>query len=385
MKIGIDCRLIGQPVGVGRYVRNLVENLSRIDHENEYVLFVKTEDENNVKSEILNSKSETNSKFKIENFKTVISDVKWHSIAEQIEFPKIINLQNLDLMHFTYFSIPIFYYRPFVVTVHDLIVNAFNTGRASTLPYPLYFAKRLGYHAVMAASIYRSAKIIVPSEAVRTNILRTYKNLDGSKIQVTYEGGFEKVSSIENRASSIKGKYLLRVGNFYPHKNMGRLIAAFRNFLVDSGNKDLKLVLVGNKDFFYSGVEKEIESLNIEKSVIFVENPNDAELASLYKNAFATIIPSLAEGFSLTAVEALTSGSPVIASDIPVHREVCGDAAIFFNPIDINDIKKKIEFAVTLVDASRKELIKQGHAQGAQFSWRKMTEETLDIYNSTKR
>src|SRR3990167_10003333 len=177
MRIGIDVRLWNQ-TGVGRYIRNLVTNLAEIDKKNEYVLFARSEDKNEIDPFIHDSR------FMIE-----VADVSWHSIAEQIQLPKILNQQNLDLMHFPYFSVPFLYNKPFVVTVHDLIINKFNTGKASTLPYPIYFTKRLGYHAVLANAVYRAKKIIVPSNSVKKDLQKTYINLRDSKIVVTYEGG----------------------------------------------------------------------------------------------------------------------------------------------------------------------------------------------------
>jgi len=375
MRIGIDVRLWNE-TGVGRYIRNLISNLAKIDKQNEYFLFAKSSDEKEIRSIIHNLK------FTIQTL-----DLAWHSIAEQLNLPKILNKQNLDLMHFPYFSIPIFYNKPYVVTVHDLIVNKFNTGRASTLPLPFYHAKRLGYNAVLANAVYRSKKIIVPSNAVKSELLSSYKGVKSSKVEVIYEGGFQ--TEIKDQRSKIKdlklveGKYLLRVGNFYPHKNVERLLVAFHDFLYDDyDNHAVKLVLVGKRDYFFDKIEKLIETLNVGNNVIFFENIKDEDLLSLYSGALATIVPSLAEGFSLTALEGLSCGSVLLASDIPVHREIAQDSAIYFNPGKVADIKQKIVFATTLIDKSREELVEGGLKQAKKFSWRKMAEATLDVYNS---
>lgn len=380
MRIGIDCRLWNE-TGVGRYLRNLVANLVSLDKKNKYVLFAKTEDEKSIKSIVKGQMS------------IVETDVSWHGLQEQVRLPRILNDANLDLVHFPYFSVPFFYNKPFIVTVHDLIINKFATGRASTLPYPLYFVKRLGYHAVLANAVLRAKKIIVPSNAVQDDLLETYRNIDRSKIEVTYEGGFEdkvksQKSKVKNESQNSKiaeGRYLLRVGNFYPHKNVEGLLEAFSRIVsnvdrIDSN--DLRLFLVGKRDYFFRRIEREIEKLNISANVVFLENVSDSELANLYENAIATIVPSYAEGFSLTAVEAMTCGSPIIVSDIPVHREICGSAAIYCNPLDTNDIKQKMNFAVSLIESSRKELVDQGKKQAKKFSWKKMASQTLEIYNS---
>ncbi len=375
MIIGVDCRLWNE-TGVGRYTRNLVENLLEIDKSNQYVFFISDQKQDAfiAKFPILDSS----------RVKIVKTNLKWHSISEQVIFPKVLNKENLDIMHFPYFSVPIAYTKPYIVTVHDLIVNKFNTGRASTLPYPLYAVKRIGYNIILANAIYRSKKIIVPSNSVKNDLLNTYRRIKSSKVEVTYEGGMEhNIPRNISKSALIEGKYLVRVGNFYPHKNVERLLSAFHDFIYeDYDNHATKLVLVGKKDYFFKRIEKLIETLNIGANVVFFENVKDEELVQLYYGAIATVVPSLMEGFSLTALEALGCGSPALLSDIPVHREICEDAAIYFNPGQVSDIKQKINFACTMVDESRDELIEQGRKQAKKFSWKKMASETLQIYMS---
>lgn len=373
MKIGIDCRLWGQPVGVGRYVRNLVSNLVHLDKKNEYILFAKFQDQNEIESVIHNTK-----------FIIRKADISWHGLREQIELPKILNTHDLDLMHFPYFSIPFFYYKPFIVTVHDLIINRFNTGRASTLPYPLYLIKRLGYHAVLSNAVYRAKKIIVPSSAVKTDLLKTYSNINPDKVEVTYEGGFEDnlKSSILNLKSKIEGEYFIRVGNYYPHKNVENLLFAFKMLINDYKTRNTKLVLVGRKDFFFKRIENLVSKLDLKENVIFLDNVSDEELTGLYRNAIATVVPSFMEGFSLTSVEALSVGSIVLASDIPVHREVCNGSAIYFNSNDPDEIRKRMEEVFKLSQASRDKLVREGKKRATQFSWKKMAFQTLKIYDS---
>ncbi|MEK9178473.1 MAG: hypothetical protein AAB801_01685, partial [Patescibacteria group bacterium] len=120
MTIGIDLRLWNQ-TGVGRYTRNLVFNLLKIDKNNKYVLFVRKEDFKDVENQI--------SKLKTPNWKLKIVNVPWHSFKEQLLFPQILNRENLGLMHFTYFSVPVLYKKPYVLTVHDLTLNHFKSGK----------------------------------------------------------------------------------------------------------------------------------------------------------------------------------------------------------------------------------------------------------------
>ena len=146
MRIGIDARFWNES-GVGRYVRNLINNLSEIDLVNEYVLFVSPKFDN----KIIKTKK---------NWKIITTNIRWHSLNEQLKFPNLLNKENLDLMHFPYFSVPIFYNRPFIVTIHDLILHHFATGEATTRSQLLYFLKLQAYKFVIKASSQKAKKII---------------------------------------------------------------------------------------------------------------------------------------------------------------------------------------------------------------------------------
>lgn len=375
MRIGIDARLWNE-TGVGRYTRNLVKYLQVLDKKNEYVLFVQPN-------------FNEDGKWKIEDgrWKIVKTNIRWHSIEEQIKFPIIINKQNLGLVHFPYFSVPIFYNKPFVVTIHDLILHNFPTGEASTLPLPLYKAKLLGYKFIISKISKKAKKIIVPTNAVKDEMIRRL-HIPSSKIEVIYEGVDSNLNSefthstSSGQNSELKNKrYFLYVGNAYPHKNLKRLIAAFQKFKSDSDN-DVKLILVGRKDYFYIKLEDFIFKNNL-NNIQIIYTADDNLLSYLYKNAIALVVPSLMEGFGLTALEAMSNRCLVLASDIPSLKEVCLDSAIYFDPYNIEDIKKKIKL-VCLSDSKYdiKTTVEKGVSRASDFSWKKMTEETLKIYES---
>lgn len=365
MKIGIDARL-WEETGVGRYIRNLVEELEKIDKKNKYVLFVTPK----IFQEIA---------IKNPNWKIVSTDVHWHSLSEQITFPKILYQEHLDLMHFPYFSLPIFYNGPFVVTIHDLIINHFPTGKASTLPYPLYQAKRVGYNIVMNHSVTKSKKIIVPLNAVKKDLLQTLHSPE-NKIVVTYEGINANFKNHTTQVPFKSKKYFLYVGNAYPHKNLARLIDGFIAFKKET-KADVHLVLVGKDDFFYKRLREKVAKENI-PDIVFKHGVTDEELSSLYAHAQVFISASLMEGFGLPPLEALISGCPVLLSDIPSFREVCGESAFYFNPNTTNSLKDQINFVYNLDQKTKQAYLKKGLERVKYFSWKKMAKETIDIYES---
>lgn len=364
MRVGIDCRLWNE-TGIGRYIRNLVEQLGKIDNKNQYVLFLRKSEYNSVS-------------LPYDNFEKRIADIRWHSVKEQLLFSRILNKENLDLVHFPYFSVPIFYNKPFVITIHDLILNHFDTGKASTLPYFLYKTKRLGYNYVLSHAIKNAQKIIAVSNTTKKEIVDHY-DVDKSKIEVTYEGFDSKINSSNKHI--VDGDYFLYVGNAYPHKNLDFLLEAFRIFHEQSNN--IKLVLVGKEDYFYKKISEKIKELSLDSSVQLFGYATDDQLSSLYKNAKALIFPSKMEGFGLPILEALANNCLVIASDIQIAHEIGDDSLVYFDLNSELDLKNKMIDVLSWTKKDKEAYLKKGKEQIQKFSWEKMAKETLSVYNSS--
>ncbi|MDP3918258.1 MAG: glycosyltransferase [Candidatus Woesebacteria bacterium] len=174
MEILIDARLYGpKHTGNGRYTENLINNLIKIDQKNNYFVLLKKED-----FDIL--------KFP-KNFKKVLADFKHYTFKEQFKLPFIINKVKPDVVHFPHFNVPLFYFGKYIVTIHDLIMHKFRGGEATTRNFPVYQIWRLGYHIAFAKAVYGSIKIIVPSNAVKNELINYYK-IKKEKVEVTYEG-----------------------------------------------------------------------------------------------------------------------------------------------------------------------------------------------------
>lgn len=368
MRIGIDARLWNQ-TGVGRYIRNLVIELQKIDKKNEYTLFVRNEDYD----EIQNSSRLNRDKIQNNRWQIVRTDIKWHTVSEQIKFASILNKQKLDLVHFPYFSVPVFYNKPFIVTIHDLIINHFPTGKASTLAFPIYKIKLFAYKLIIKKAAQKAKKIITVSNATKEEIVDHLK-IKENKIEVIYEAADLAISHKPLAISQKYGKYFLYVGNAYPHKNLEKLIQAFNK--ISNDYKDLKLILVGKKDYFYQRLEKENKS----DKIIFFGKATDVELSSFYSNAVALVAPSLMEGFGLPVLEAMSLKCLVAASDIPAFREIAQDDVLYFNPQDVNDIAEKLKDVIKNEDKYKKEKLEKAFAKTKNFSWEKSAEETLRVY-----
>src|SRR6266568_4454099 len=361
MRIGIDARLWNE-TGVGRYIRNLVENLLEIDTNNEYVLFVSK----GFKSEDLRLKNE--------KWKIVEIDIRWHTLEEQIRFPKILEKENLDLVHFPYFSIPIRYNHPFVITIHDLIIHHYPTGKASTLPSPLYYLKLFGYQFVIKQAAQKAQRVLTVSEATKSEIVK-HLHVPADKIFVTYEGVEEK-PKFKTQSTKLQlkfQKYFLYVGNAYPHKNLDRLVEAFSLIIKDYPK--VKLILVGKEDYFYRRLKQKVKALAIEQNVFFTGFVSEEELQRYYQHAVATVVPSLMEGFGLPGLEAMRAGCLVLASAIPSLKEIYQDGALYFDPLAVDSLHATIR-EVLSEKKTFQSYIAEGRERVGFFSWKKMAEQT---------
>ena len=373
VKIGIDARLIRE-TGVGRYIQNLISQLSEIDEKNDYTLFVKSQDQENFKSQISNLK-----------WKIAIADIPWHSIKEQVQFTEILNREKLDLVHFPYFSVPISYNRPFVITIHDLILHHYPTGKASTLPFPFYVLKVIGYKYLIRKASENAKKVIAVSKSTKDEIIDHLK-IPQDKIKVIYEGvdpAFrnqrpESSLRITKRYELNANHYFLFVGNVYPHKNAERMIKAFNIF--SQYFPKTSLIFVGKDDFFYKRLKEKVRKMEIGEKIIFYGRTSDEELGALYRGSIAVIVPSFMEGFGLPALEAMANKCLVLASDIKAIKEICGQDALYFDPYDENEMAEKMKIAYQK-DFDQK-ILENGFERSKQFSFRKMAKETLKIYET---
>jgi len=363
MKIIIDARLYKE-TGVGRYIRSLIKYLSCLDTENEYSLLLLPNDYLTYRP--LNSK-----------WKIIPTPAKWHSFKEQIIIPQLLRSEKPDLVHFPYFNVPIFYKGKFIVTIHDLTILNFATGKASTHCQLYYGIKLLGFKRALNHAVYDSIKIITVSNGVKNEIINKFK-INPEKISVIYESGeLEKDNS--NSGIKLPPNYILYVGNAHPHKNIITLIDAFK--IISAKDSKIKLLLIGKDDFFYKRIKEHIQNSNMAEKIIVSGPVNNSQLASYYKNARAFVFPSLSEGFGIPGLEAMSFGCPVIASDIKTFREIYSDAALFFNPNNKKDIAEKITYLLNNKKIAEN-LINSGYQRTKLFSWKKMAIETLDVYNN---
>ncbi len=360
--------MLGSGFGLARYTQQLVRHLLETDLENQYILFFRN-------SNIKEFKGDDN-----RNVKIVIADIPWYSLAEQVKFKKIIKKEEIALMHFTHWNVPLFYNDPFVVTVHDLIMYHYPRPEATTLGPIKFWIKDKLHRIVLNHAVKKAKHIIVTSEFTKQDVHETL-GVELEKMTVTYQAPFEqgyKDTRIQGYKSDfgITKPYVLCVGAAYPHKNLEGLLQAWK--LVQEKSDNYQLVLVGKSDYFYDKLQSAITNL---KSAIYLGFIEDDELVELYKNASLYVFPSKYEGFGLPPLEAQQYGTPVVSSSASCLPEVLGESALYFDPDNFDQMADVIYKG--LIDESIRHELKQNARENLQrFSWGKLAGETLKIYKN---
>ncbi|MBT3948706.1 glycosyltransferase, partial [Candidatus Parcubacteria bacterium] len=178
MRIGIDARMFGPGYGLGRYVEQLIKHLEKNDRENEYVVFMKNDTWDLWKP-------------KYDNFKKVKANIHWYTFAEQLKLKSIIKKEQIDLMHFPHWNIPIFFNDPFVVTIHDLTMFHFARPEASTRSRLIFWLKDKVHRWVVGRVVKKALHIITTSDFTKQDVHRTLSvSLD--RMTTVYQSPFQE-------------------------------------------------------------------------------------------------------------------------------------------------------------------------------------------------
>ncbi|MEA3459496.1 MAG: glycosyltransferase family 1 protein, partial [Chloroflexota bacterium] len=333
MRIGINAFFLKRPeTGSGQYTRHLLEALAKADSANEYVLF---------------SPGSAPRSFRIRNLSENLAKL-WF---EQISFPRA--CRRLDLAHVPYFASPLFPTTPTVVTIHDLIPLILPAYRGSLL--------MRAYTHLVAEAAKRADAVIADSQASKRDTIRLL-GIPPERVHVVYLAadeafrllGDDALMAAVRRKYNLPPSYFLYLGGFDQRKNIPTLLRAF----VLLGSKHVKIVIAGRlpeRDTpFFPNPRRLVCEFGLEGKVTFTGWVPEEDKPALYSGARAFIFPSLYEGFGLPVLEAMTCGTPVIASDRTSLPEVVGEGGILVNPEDAEGMVEAME--VLLDDDFRAEL-----------------------------
>lgn len=327
ISICIDCRMWGKTYGgIGRYTKEIV--LYLLNHENWLYTLLCYKNTYEELSEFLNSSSKS-------NIQLCLCKAPLFSLKAQLDF--VLNVPECDILWVPSINIPILPVRAkyLVTTIHDLF----------HLAHPEYYSRtKLSIlKFLIGCAIRKSTLILTVSNFSASEIARFYGESAAKKVHRVYNG-FTPVSC-SNEKTGYESRYILYVGNIKPHKNLKNALLGYEQYINSTGD-DLGFVIVGKKEGFVTAdkdVDLIIKRINKHKSSVnFVGNVDDEQLYSLYKCATIFIQPSFYEGFGIPLIEAMSFGIPIICSDIPVFKEICGKQVRYFDPGDVFSIYRAI-------------------------------------------
>jgi len=367
MKIAIDAsRAVNEKAGIGRYTKEIVENLLKIDKKNKYVLIFSYFRRDQEKERYMESLKSSRAKVKFLKIPGSVKEETWRWKISW--FDKFLEEPDVFFAP-SFFEVNYGLKTPQVMTIHDL----------TTFLYPAHRGRevstRLSNRAKEAARM--SQKIISISQATAQD---SEKFLDTSdtKIEVIYPGLSKLIYPSNNLPEGLIAKsYLLYVGTIEPRKNLVGLLQAYE-MLPRKLQERYPLVIVGAKGWNTGRIYRIYQKLKSKENIKFMGFLPDSILAKLYKEAAVFVYPSFYEGFGLPVLEALGYGIPVITSNRSSLPEVTGDAAALIDPSDLKSIARAIQ---RLLGDSKMRLAlgQKGRIQAKKFSWEKAANETLRV------
>ncbi len=363
MRIVIDARMIspGSMHGIARYVYELLRCLMAMTGPGA------TADEFFI---LVNPNSPLEAMAWPKHMQLVKVNGSWISLKQQWELPRVLRRLKADLFHAPSFMAPLASPCRMVMTIHDLnhmVLPQFYT------PFHQFY-----YQVFVRSCIRKSEYILTVSHFSKNEIVQ---NLDISpeKVFVTYNGVSDNYRPITDQEQlayvrdlyELPEKFIFCLSNNKPHKNVHQLVRAYCY-----SNVDIPLVLASPVD---RNLIRIAESFGKKHSIYFSKFIDEEHLPSIYSQTHLFVYPSTYEGFGLPPLEAMSCGAPVIVARSSALPEVVGDAAIFANPFDYQDIARALELGCT-DEALRERLKQNGVRHARRFSWQSMTEQTLRIY-----
>lgn len=379
-RIVLDARHI-RDFGIGTYIRNVVYALARLDVENQYSLVLHAADRGQFTG-------------LPENFRLVLYEGDDARRRDHFAFPWFLRRQFPGcLYHIPLASVPYWMPRPYVVTVHDLS--------------RLLYEKLPGIHGNLRLLRLRrglmgAERVIAVSAATRRDI-ENLLSVPESRIRLIYNAIDPKFLAhgppSDARAAGpdlhlrerrrileryqVNYPFLLYAGTIRPQKNIPRLVEAFAVLRGELENhpvyKDLRLIIIGDEISRYPSVRRAVIQTRMEAYVRFLGFVPFDTLRFFYEAAEAFVFPSLHEGFGLPPLEAMASGTPVVASGVSSLPEVVGGAAMIVNPEIVFDIARGIR-EVLLDPALRERLVRAGYENVTHFSWERTARAVLETY-----
>jgi glycosyltransferase involved in cell wall biosynthesis len=370
MRIGIEAQRILRPKkhGMDVVAIELIRNLQAIDTKNEYVIFSR----NGVKDNAVNETAN----FHLQKFSS-FTYADW----EQVKLPKVIKEKDLDLLHCTANTAPLFSSVPLILTLHDIIY-------LENMDFKGTAYQNLGnlYRRFVVPKIVKKCSLVLTVSEFEKNNIQQKLHLPEDKVQVLYNGVSPQFTNAYaaqqleefRRQYRLPSQYILFLGNTAPKKNTLNVIKAYVDYCL-AQQSAIPLVLLDYKKELVVKILTELKQPQLINRFIFPGYVPHHQMPLMYNAATLFLYPSLRESFGLPILEAMACGVPVLTSTTSSMPEVAGDAALLVNPFNYKEISGGME-GLMQDDSLRACLKERGLQRAKQFTWRVSAEKLLSIY-----
>ena len=367
MKIAIEAQRIFRPNkhGMDFVALETIRELQKIDHENEYFIFVSPGPDH-----CLNES---------DNMHIVELRCPSYPLWEQVALPRAVARVRPDLLHCTSNTAPVKCPVPLVLTLHDII---FLEKRQSS-SRSLYQEMGWHYRRLVVPRILSECRKIITVSNFECNRIREALNLPKDRLTAVYNGYSPHFRQMPPAPEIVhkyvpSDDYLFFLGNTDPKKNTPRVLKAYGLYLRQSKHKR-PLLIADLKEEAIDGILSAEGIKEVKPYLSFPGYIPNADLAALYNGAFAFLYPSLRESFGIPMLESMACGTPVIAGNTSAMPEIAGEGALLADPLDENDIARKI-LLLEEDDTFSQQQVDYGLERVKLFSWRKSAEALLKIY-----
>ena len=358
-----------QGAGIGRYVRELVSHLARLDTETAYRLFV-----SGASAHVLPRAPGANFAWKPTRINPRWLARLWHRL--HLPIPVETFTGGVDLYHATDFVLPPVRSKTrTILTIHDL--TFVRVPEATSPPLKRFL------DAVVPQSVQRATHVLAVSEATKADLIELY-GTPSEKITVLLHGVDARFRHVETGLAAVQGKYSLpdrpyifAVGTIQPRKNYSRLVKSLA--LVRDRGYDIDLIIAGGRGWLESPIHEAIRTSNIGNYVHLIGFADDENLPILLSHAACVAFVSLYEGFGLPVLEGMACGTPVVTSNLSSLPEVAGDAALMVDPYNTEAIAQALQQVLDDSDL-KASLVQRGYAQAARFSWEDSARQLRQVY-----
>ena len=368
MKIAIEAQRIFRPNkhGMDFVALETIRELQKMDHENEYFIFVSPGEDRCLESS--------------ENMHIIELKCPTYPLWEQVALPRAVP----DLLHCTSNTAPLHCPVPLVLTLHDIIYLEKRQSSSQS------WYQEMGWHyrrLVVPRILPKCKKIITVSQFERKRILEALHLQDGQLVAVY--NGFNSHFHLQPKAPEITRKYidsdnyLFFLGNTDPKKNTPRVLKAYSEYLKRS-EKKLPLLIADLKEDAIDRILEEEKITDIKSSLRFPGYIANTDLAALYSGAFAFLYPSLRESFGIPMLEAMACGTPIITGNTSAMPEIAGEGALLVDPYHPEEITEKI-LQLENDNQFYQQQIEYGLERSKLFSWKNSAEALLKIYKGLTR